>query len=124
VYPQVLEEFVAGVLPQESGKTTQLRASVAICICRFGFVTFEKKDDAQRAVTMCKQNLFLIGASASPVTVEFARTEVGKSHALHCLCAHSPDRLLLKHVALIEACGKQCLEHIAVLFSQAGCAGR
>lgn len=45
-------------------------------VCRYGFVSFEKKEDAQRALTMCQQNLFLIGASAAPVQVELARTEV------------------------------------------------
>ncbi|KAK9837309.1 hypothetical protein WJX81_005363 [Elliptochloris bilobata] len=44
---------------------------------RFGFVTFEKKDDAQRALTMCRQNQFLIGSSPMPALVETARIEDG-----------------------------------------------
>lgn len=43
---------------------------------RFGFVTFEKKDDAQRALSMCRQNQFLIGSSPMPALVETARIEV------------------------------------------------
>ncbi len=42
---------------------------------RYGFVTFERKDDAQRALAMCRQNQFLVGASPMPALVELARIE-------------------------------------------------
>ena len=49
--------------------------------CRFGFVAFEKKEDCQRAFSMCGKNMFLIGDSARPVIAEMARTEVTARHS-------------------------------------------
>ncbi len=60
----------------------------ACCLgaCRFGFVTFDKKDDAAKALAMCNSELFLIGDSATPVIVELARVAVRPMFLHYCMC--------------------------------------
>lgn len=41
----------------------------------YGFVVFDDKKDAQKALTQCTNELFLVGGSAGPIQVEFATSE-------------------------------------------------
>jgi hypothetical protein len=79
--PYVAPQVPVGVRGSCGAAPRALHGRAAACACarRYGFVTFERKDDAQRALAMCRQNQFLVGASPMPALVELARIEARRS---------------------------------------------
>lgn len=119
-----------GYIPTQAGAAT---LTLQPCVRRYGFATFEKKDDAQRALSMCRQNQFLIGSSPMPALVEMARIEVCKGWALALflagsgckgeMCLHGPRPALVK-LARIGACKVRALvSSKAVLGVESQCRG-
>ena len=58
-------------------------------------MAFDKKEDAQRALSMCRANLFMIGSLPHPLAVELAWTEVHHPRCLVSPCPGSSEALAM-----------------------------